>query len=306
MGNCTETIMKKIVGCYLEYLETERNYSAHTILSYETDLLSLVQFLRSDGKESFSQVHKESLRAFIGFLLDQGFSQSSIARKIASIRSFFKYLRRRNIIDSNPALVLITPKAGKRLPIFLDEHSMRKLLLASNLKGPNKKRDLAILELFYSTGIRLSELINLTLNDLKNKEGLIKVKGKGRKERFVPVGEKALSVIKEYLATRKNLIKSANKKDGKNFLFVTEKGQKLYPQAVGRIVRKYIGAVSEIEKKSPHVLRHTFATHMLNHGADIRAVKELLGHESLSTTQVYTHISSTRMKKIYEESHPKA
>lgn len=298
--------MKKIVGCYLEYLETERNYSAHTILSYETDLLSLIRFLRSDGKESFSQVHKESLRAFIGFLLDQGFSQSSIARKIASIRSFFKYLRRRNIIDSNPALVLITPKAGKRLPIFLDEHSMRKLLLASNLKGPNKKRDLAILELFYSTGIRLSELINLTLNDLKNKEGLIKVKGKGRKERFVPVGEKALSVIKEYLATRKNLIKSANKKDGKNFLFVTEKGQKLYPQAVGRIVRKYIGAVSEIEKKSPHVLRHTFATHMLNHGADIRAVKELLGHESLSTTQVYTHISSTRMKKIYEESHPKA
>jgi len=298
--------MKKIVGCYLEYLETERNYSAHTILSYETDLLSLIRFLRSDGKESFSQVHKESLRAFIGFLLDQGFSQCSIARKIASIRSFFKYLRRRNIIDSNPALVLITPKAGKRLPIFLDEHSMRKLLLASNLKGPNKKRDLAILELFYSTGIRLSELINLTLNDLKNKEGLIKVKGKGRKERFVPVGEKAISVIKEYLATRKNLIKSANKKDGKNFLFVTEKGQKLYPQAVGRIVRKYIGAVSEIEKKSPHVLRHTFATHMLNHGADIRAVKELLGHESLSTTQVYTHISSTRMKKIYEESHPKA
>lgn len=183
---------------------------------------------------------------------------------------------------------------------------MRKLLLASNLKGPNKKRDLAILELFYSTGIRLSELINLTLNDLKNKEGLIKVKGKGRKERFVPVGEKAISVIKEYLATRKNLIKSANKKDGENFLFVTEKGQKLYPQAVGRIVRKYIGTVSEIEKKSPHVLRHTFATHMLNHGADIRAVKELLGHESLSTTQVYTHISSTRMKKIYEESHPKA
>ncbi len=298
--------MKKIVGCYLEYLETERNYSAHTILSYETDLLSLVQFLRSDGKESFSQVHKESLRAFIGFLLDQGFSQSSIARKIASIRSFFKYLRKRNIIDSNPALVLITPKAGKRLPIFLDEHSMRKLLLNSNQKGPNKKRDLAILELFYSTGIRLSELINLTLNDLKNKEGLIKVKGKGRKERFVPVGEKALSVIKEYLATRKNLIKSANKKDGENFLFVTEKGQKLYPQAVGRIVRKYIGTVSEIEKKSPHVLRHTFATHMLNHGADIRAVKELLGHESLSTTQVYTHISSTRMKKIYEESHPKA
>jgi integrase/recombinase XerC len=298
--------MEKIVRGYIEYLETERNYSAHTILSYETDLMSLVQFLRNEKIESFDQVHKESLRAFIGFLLDKGFGQRSVARKIASLRSFFKYLQRHKIVKVNPALVLITPKVGKRLPVFLDELSMRKLLLSSDHSGPNKKRDLAIMELFYSTGIRLSELINLTLNDLKQREGLIKVKGKGRKERFVPVGNKALSVINEYLATRRDLLLAEQRIHNERSLFVTGKGRKLYPQAVGRIVRKYIGAVSEIEKKSPHVLRHTFATHLLNHGADIRAVKELLGHESLSTTQVYTHVSSARMKKVYEESHPKA
>jgi integrase/recombinase XerC len=298
--------MEKIVRGFLEYLETERNYSAHTILSYETDLMSLIQYLRNEKIESFDQVHKDSLRAFIGFLLDEGFGHRSVARKIASLRSFFKYLRRHKIVEGNPALVLITPKVGKRLPMFLDELSMRKLLLSSDQTGPNQKRDLAIIELFYNTGIRLSELINLTLNDLKQEEGLVKVKGKGRKERFVPVGKKALSVINEYLATRRDFLLTSQRTHNEQFLFVTGKGRKLYPQAVGRIVRKYIEAVSEIEKKSPHVLRHTFATHLLNHGADIRAVKELLGHESLSTTQVYTHVSTTRMKKVYEESHPKA
>jgi integrase/recombinase XerC len=298
--------MENIVRGYLEYLETERNYSAHTILSYETDLLSLIKFLRSNRVESFIHVKKDSLRAFIGFLLDQGFSQRSVARKIASMRSFFRYLRRHKIIKSDPSIILITPKVCKRLPVFLDEQSMTKLLLASDQKGRNKKRDLAIMELFYSTGIRLSELINLTLNDIKFEEGVVKVKGKGRKERIVPVGKKALLVINDYLTEMKNVRTAADKINEGRFLFLTEKGRKLYPQAVGRIVRKYIGAVSEIEKRSPHVLRHTFATHMLNHGADIRAVKELLGHESLSTTQVYTHISSARMKKIYEESHPKA
>jgi integrase/recombinase XerC len=269
-------------------------------------LLSLTQFLRNEKIESFDQVHKQALRTFIGFLLDEGFGQRSIARKIASLRSFFKYLRRHKIIEGNPALTLITPKVGKRLPIYLDEPSMRSLLVSTKQTGANKKRDLAIMELFYSTGIRLSELINLTLNDLKQKEGLVKVKGKGRKERFVPVGKKALSVINDYLATRKDVSLSEHTTRLECPLFVTGKGRKLYPQAVGRIVRKYIGEVSEIEKKSPHVLRHTFATHLLNHGADIRAVKELLGHESLSTTQVYTHVSSARMKKVYEESHPKA
>ena len=298
--------MEKIVRGYLEYLEIERNYSAHTILSYETDLLSLVQFLRREGIDSFNKVHKESLRAFIGSLLDEGFSQRSAARKIASMRSFFKYLRRQKIIDGNPALVLITPKIGKRLPSFLDEESVQRLLLSPDLNTTNGKRDTAILELFYSTGIRLSELIGLNVGDLKHDEGLIKVRGKGRKERIIPVGRKALMAIDDYRKGEKELSAKANIKLDERPLFMIKGERRLYPQAVGRMVRKYIGVVSEIEKKSPHVLRHSFATHLLNHGADLRAVKELLGHESLSTTQVYTHVSSTRMKKVYEDAHPKA
>ena len=298
--------MEKIVRSYLEYLEIERNYSAHTILSYETDLLSLVQFLRKEGIKSFDSVHKETLRSFIGSLLDKGFSQRSIARKIASMRSFFKYLRRQKIIDGNPALVLITPKVGKRLPSFLDEESIQRLLLLPDRTTPNGKRDAAILELFYSTGIRLSELIGLNVGDLKQKEGVIKVKGKGRKERIVPIGRKALEAINDYLKERNKLSINANIKLDERPLFIIREGRRIYPQAVGRMVRKYIAKVSEIEKKSPHVLRHSFATHLLNHGADLLTVKELLGHESLSTTQVYTHVSSEQMKKVYENAHPKA
>jgi integrase/recombinase XerC len=298
--------MEKIVRNFLEYLEIERNYSSHTILSYETDLISMIHFFRDEHIDSFEHVHKESLRAFIGFLLDHGYSRTSVARKIATIRSFFKYLRRHKIIDGNPALVLMTPKSPKKLPSFLDEQSIHKLLTPSACTGANQKRDLAIIELLYSSGIRLSELLNLKINDLKRNEGLMKVRGKGRKERIVPVGKKALSAIDEYLSTRKDIFPAGIGMQNDHSLFVTRKGRQLYPQAVGRIVRKHIGEISEIEKKSPHVLRHTFATHMLNHGADIRAVKELLGHESLSTTQIYTHVSSARMKKIYEKSHPKA
>lgn len=298
--------MEKVVRNFLEYLETERNYSAHTILSYETDLLNLVQFLRHKRIHSFNQVHKESLRAFIGFLLDKGFSQRSVARKIAALRSFFKYLRRQNIVDGNPALVLVTPKIGKPLPTFLDEQTVGHLLASPDQTTLKGKRDVAILELFYSTGIRLNELINLDINDVKKDEGLIKVKGKGRKERIIPIGRKALVAINEYLAARDRIVSVSQQVSEKRPLFVNEKGRRFYPQAIGRMVRRYIGMISEIEKKSPHVLRHTFATHLLNRGADLRAVKELLGHESLSTTQVYTHISAARMKKVYDDSHPKA
>jgi integrase/recombinase XerC len=298
--------MEKIVRRYLEYLEGERNYSAHTILSYETDLSSFVQFLHQEGINSFDTVHKESLRAFIGSLIDKGFSQRSIARKVASMRSFFKYLRRQKIIDGNPALILITPKIGKRLPTFLDEESVHQLIESPDQSTTNGKRDRAILELFYSTGMRLSELIGLNICDLKKEEGLIKIKGKGRKERIVPVGRKAMDAIGEYLQDENELRLKGHVQSGDCPLFVMKEGRRMYPQAVGRMVKKYIEMVSEVEKKSPHILRHSFATHMLNHGADMRAVKELLGHESLSTTQVYTHVSSARMKKVYEDAHPKA
>jgi len=298
--------MEKLVRKFLEYLEVERNYSPHTILSYETDLMNLIKFLQVDGITSVVKVDKNALRAYIGSLLDKGYSQKSVARKIASIRSFFKYLYKQKIKEGNPALVLITPKAGKHLPAFLDEHTVNHLLELPDTSSLLGKRDRAVLELFYGTGIRLSELIGLDVDDIKQDEGLIKVIGKGRKERIIPMGRQALAAVKEYLKAQRGIHLSENWSDKGRPLFLSARGQRLYPQAIGRLVKKYIGVVSEIEKKSPHVLRHSFATHMLNHGADLRALKELLGHESLSTTQVYTHVSSSRMKKAYEDAHPKA
>ncbi|HVN47312.1 MAG TPA: tyrosine recombinase XerC [Bacteroidota bacterium] len=296
--------MEQVIRQFLEYLEVERNYSPHTITSYETDLLELLAFLQSEGIANVRDIHKETLRAFLGNLLDHGFSNRSAARKIASLRSFFHYLRRQKWIDGNPALALITPRTSKPLPTFLDEKAAEALMHAPDTTSIHGKRDAAILELFYSTGIRLSELIGLNVNDIQYRERVIKVFGKGRKERILPVGEKALQAIEKYLATRVDIHRT-NKAEAAP-LFLTAGGKRMYPQAVGLLVRTYIRQVSEVEKQSPHVLRHSFATHLLNRGADLRAVKELLGHESLSTTQVYTHVSAARMKKVYESAHPKA
>ncbi len=296
--------MEQVIRQFLEYLEVERNYSPNTITSYETDLTELLSFLRSEGITDVRDIHKETLRAFLGNLLDKGFSNRSAARKIASLRSFFKYLHRQKLVEGNPALVLITPHTDKHLPTFLDEKTAEALMNAPDKTRLNGKRDAAILELFYSTGIRLSELIGLNVSDIQPNERVIKVFGKGRKQRILPVGEKALQAIDEYLATRIDL--QGKKLSEAVPLFLTTGGKRMYPQAVGLLVGKYIRQVSEVEKQSPHVLRHSFATHLLNRGADLRAVKELLGHESLSTTQVYTHVSAARMKKVYENAHPKA
>lgn len=298
--------MEKILRRFLEYLESERNYSANTILAYETDLITAIRFFRRNAIHTFESVNKDVLRNLLGSLMDQGFSRRSVARKIASLRSFFKYLRRQKIIDGNPALALLTPKLRKMLPEFLNEQAVERLFSLPEPAGPDGKRDTAILELLYSTGIRVSELIHLNVDDIEQREGLIKVKGKGSKERVVPIGRKALDAIYEYLKTRKDVRTRTSRASGEFPLFLAKHGERLYPQAVGRMVRKVIGKISEIEKKSPHVLRHTFATHLLNRGADLRAVKELLGHESLSTTQVYTHVSAARMKKVYNDAHPKA
>ncbi len=298
--------MEKVVKRFLEYLENERNFSAHTLLAYETDLSAAIRFFRNEGVHSFGAIEKDVLRSYIGSLMDQGFGRRSVARKIASLRSFFKYLRRQRLIDGNPALVLVTPKLSRMLPTFLTEHAVARLFSQQDQEEPDGKRDAAVLELLYSTGIRVSELVQLNVGDLEQNEGVLKVRGKGSKERIVPVGRKALHAIREYLKTRKMHQSRRPAGSGPLPLFMTKHGERLYPQAVGRLVRKHIGRVSELEKKSPHVLRHTFATHLLDRGADLRAVKELLGHESLSTTQVYTHVSAARMKKVYNRAHPKA
>jgi len=290
--------MHTTVRAYLEHLEGERRYSSHTILAYDHDLTRLLAFLRARRVPSFDRVDRNLLRGYLATLADGGMSRKSIARNLASIRSFFKYLRRRNIVQSNPALTLVSPKQGKKLPSYLDEASMEHMLAMPDRSTPEGRHDAAVLELFYSTGVRLSELIGLDVADLDRTAGTIRVRGKGRKERVVPVGRKALQALDSYLGDVNS------RRNGP--LFMRKNGTRWYPQGISRMVRRYIEQVSEVEQKSPHILRHSFATHLLNRGADLRAVKELLGHESLSTTQLYTHVSTERLKKVYRASHPKA
>ncbi|MBP8975688.1 MAG: tyrosine recombinase XerC [Bacteroidetes bacterium] len=295
--------MEQVLRQFLGYLEVQRNYSRHTITSYETDLMKFLSYLHQENVSSFDKVDKEVLRRYVGKLMDSGLKATSVARKIASLKSFFKYLKRHNIVHTNPTLLLVTPRRAKRLPSVLDESSVDLLLQQPDRKTLVGKRDAAILELFYSSGVRLSELLQLNIGDLDVEEGVVKVLGKGNKERIVPVTRKAISAIQEYLSVRDDI-----RDNGLNEtpLFIAKNGKRLYPQAVQAMVKKYISRVSELQQKSPHVLRHTFATHLLNRGADLRAVKELLGHETISTTQIYTHVATEQLKKVYEKAHPKA
>lgn len=292
--------MQAFVQAYLEYLEIERNYSPHTVRSYADDLLQFTSFLKQ-SRHSLTQMRKETLRSYLRSLVERGLSTKTISRKIACLRSFFKYLRRENIVETNPTLTLVSPRVDRPLPVFLDENTTAKLLEAPDVSTAEGKRDSALLETLYSTGIRLSELIGLNVPDVNFVQGTIKVRGKGRKERIVPIGKKAVEALRAYLAVRRK-----EKEIVPRPLFALRDGRRCYPMAVHRVLGKYIASVSEIQKKSPHVIRHTFATHLLDRGADLRAVKELLGHESLSTTQVYTHVSTEQMKKVYRQSHPKA
>jgi integrase/recombinase XerC len=290
--------MHRTVRAYLEHLDGERRYSSHTILAYENDLSRLLKFLSARRMRSFETVGRDVLRAYLATLTEAGMSRKSIARNVACLRSFFKYLRRRGTIRANPALTLISPKQERKLPSYLDEESMDRMLSTPDRTTPVGRHDAAVLELFYSTGIRLSELIGLNVGDLDPSGGTLRVRGKGRKERVVPVGSKALEAVEEYLRE--------SGRTASDPLFVKSDGSRWYPEGISRLVKRYITRVSEVEKKSPHILRHSFATHLLNKGADLRAVKELLGHESLSTTQLYTHVSTKRLKKIYRDAHPRA
>lgn len=298
--------MNDIVRDFLEYLEVERKYSSNTILAYDTDLSDFLSFLKEHRISSLKKVHKDTLRSYLSSVLQKGFTKRTVARKIASLRSFFRYTKKRGLTDSNPTLTLVSPKLEKLLPTFLDEKSTEALFHSLDGETEKGRRDAAILELFYSSGIRLSELINLNLLDVDLANTTVKVTGKGSKQRILPVGKKAITALKEYLVDRHIHQKKQRTGSDQVALFVMDDGRRFYPQAVIRMVKRYIGKVSEVKKQSPHVIRHSFATHLLNNGADLRAVKELLGHESLSTTQVYTHISTEQMKKVYRQAHPKA
>lgn len=300
---------------FLEYLRVTRNYSLHTVSSYETDLIQFGQYIfTSSGKSKQNLRNRKTylrkidlnfLKSYIAELSDpllrkKKYSKKTLSRKISVLKSFYKFLSKKKYISKNYASSLLFPKTEKRLPSFLSEKEMSKLL-GEKYIAEVKIIDKAIIELFYSTGIRLSELMNLRLVNIDFKKRTIKVFGKGSKERIVPFGEKAETAIRNYLGIRE--ICNTEKSD---FLFLSNTGKKLYPMQVSRLIKKNLSLVTDLKKKSPHVLRHTFATHLLDKGADIRAVKDMLGHESLSTTQIYTHLTPEKLKKVYKQAHPRA
>src|SRR4030095_1608491 len=296
------------------YLINEKNYSKHTSLNYIRDLNDLYKFLAKSAKDSgkidLTLIDESDLKSFIASFIgvsDIKYSKRTISRKISTLKSFYKFLNRKKLYSENPSRNLIFPKLGKNLPVVIDEVSLTSLLDSKTFSGDIwGLRDKAIIELFYSSGMRLSELINLTIDKVDFDNLTVKVTGKGRKERIIPVGIIAIGSISAYLEKRDNYFNERAIEYDEGVIFNAKNGKKLYPALLNRITIEYISQISELKKKSPHVLRHSFATHLLDHGADIRAVKDLLGHSSLSTTQVYTHVSVERLKKVYQKAHPKS
>jgi len=288
---------------FIEYISYEKRYSQHTIQAYTKDLNQFTIFLQEQyGMTDLTLAGHQQIRSWMVYLMDGGLSERSVLRKLSTLKSLYKYLYRNRLIDLNPTMVVISPKIPSRNPSFVDEEKMQNLFEEIDF-GPkfSGQRDKLILEVFYNTGIRLAELIDLEVKNISFSDSTFKVHGKRNKERLIPFTKKMEDVLLAYLEMKE---KEGFAREGN--LFVTDKGRKLYPRMVYRIVNKYLGMVTTLSKKSPHVLRHTFATHMLNHGADLNAIKEFLGHANLSATQVYTHNTVDKLKTIYQQAHPRA
>jgi len=292
---------------FFHYLKTERTYSDYTLIAYGIDLKQFYLFLDQNfGLPNLSptQITKQILRSYLGRLRKEQYSATSINRKIACLKSFFGHLYSQNLISVNPASSLFSLKTEKRIPKTLNYNNIKEALSLPDTNSPIGLRDQAMIELFYGTGIRLGELSNLKLNDIDFVSSLIKVKGKGGKERLVPLGEMAIRALKKYLDVRSEFLQKTIVKDVPA-IFLNKHGKTLSRRGIQRRVAKYLQHVS-LNGTNPHILRHSFATHLLDEGADLIAVKELLGHASLSTTQIYTHVSTERLKKIYRQAHPRA
>ncbi len=286
---------------FLKFLESEKNASSHTVKNYAIDLREFSVFTEQKGIEGVDYV---DIRSFLALLKDKNYSKSSISRKLACIRSFFKYLTREEVVKTNPSAGIATPKREKKLPSFLEKEEV-KLLIEAPLSSNNweGKRDRAILETLYSSGLRVSELVGLNQDDLDFFSGLVRVRGKGKKERIVPVGPPALKAIQEYTQQKPPKLRDNGLKKP---LYLNRSGGRLTDRSVRRMILKYCRTTGLKKEVSPHMLRHSFATHMLDNGADLRSVQELLGHENLSTTQIYTHVTTKRLKEAYEAAHPRA
>lgn len=292
--------MEKRIEEFLNFLTTEKGASSHTTKNYSIDLREFKKFLVEKDLKDLTYL---DIRAFLAFLKTREYSKSSISRKLACLRSFFKYLARENILPQNPAAGIATPKKEKRLPCFLNLDEVSKLLEAPSKNNWEEKRDKATLEMLYSSGIRVSELVGLNHDDMDFFGGLVRVRGKGKKERIVPVGQLALRCLKDYLDQKPP---KENLHAVKRPLFVSRLGGRLTDRSIRRIILKYVRRTGLGKEVSPHTLRHSFATHMLDRGADLRSVQELLGHANLSTTQIYTHVTTQRLKEAYVAAHPRA
>ena len=286
--------MQRYIEKFMRYLEIEKNYSPHTVLNYRLDLEGFKGFL---GGAPLENVDYLTLRKYLAMLKEKNLSVRTIARRLSTLRSFFKFLTREGHLKTNPTLSLSSPKQEKHLPVFLTEDEATKLMEAVVAKDERGLRDKAVLETFYSTGIRISELAGLKVDDIDFIGSVVKVLGKGRKERIVPIGEQAIRAIRTYLEKRKKQSEA---------LFLNKSGKRMTVRGIRNLVQKYVLIASMKHGISPHTLRHSFATHLLNRGADLRSVQELLGHVNLSTTQIYTHLTTERLKIVYDKAHPRA
>ncbi len=286
--------MNRYIDKFISYLNIEKNYSSYTITNYSLDLNEFMVFVDNKPVEQIQYLH---LRKFLAHLRARHLKSRSIARKLSSIRSFFRFLQKEGLIKENPAVLLVTPKLEKSLPKFLSEQEMAELIESPSFNNLSDKRDRAILETLYSSGLRVSELVGLNTGDVDFISSILRVRGKGKKERLVPVGQKALDALKLYLDARKKETRA---------VFLNKNHTRLSSRSVRNIINKHILITSLRMKVSPHVLRHSFATHLLERGADLRSVQELLGHVNLSTTQIYTHVTTERLKSVYDRAHPRA
>lgn len=300
-----------LIEKYLRFLKVERNASPHTITSYKNDLSTFVNFCtiqqEIESEEiDINTITRLTIRLWLGDLSDKGLAKSSISRKVAALRSFFKYCFKRGHIDKNPAHLLVVPKKDKTLPKTVTSADLERLLESVDITTPIGLQDRAILEVFYGTGIRVSELVGLNITDVDLSSGQILVLGKGNKQRVIPLGKTAINILRDFKKQRINLYGARTDSDARKAMFLAAGGQRIYDRIVRYMVERYLKAHSEVTQKSPHVLRHSFATHMMDNGADIRIIKEFLGHASLAATQIYTHTSVERLKNVYEQAHPRA
>jgi len=292
--------LQQIISDFLNYLKEEKNLSLFTVKGYISDIKDFFKFLQKK-KRKIEEIDYSLLREYLRLLMGEGKKSSTVARKVSSLRCFFDFLKKRKLLEDFSVSVLRCPKIRRKIPSFLTEKEMEEVLDGVRGEGFFFWRDKAMLELAYATGMRVSELVGLEVNDIDFYAEIVKVKGKRGKERLVPVGKYALSAIKEYLRWRREKVSPDEKA-----LFVNRFGEKISDRSVRKRLKMYIDRVGIEKNVTPHTLRHSFATHLLNRGADLRVVQELLGHERLSTTQVYTHITPSRLKKVYLRSHPRA